>query len=110
MYFANVTNDKLNGGSTCKLIQANTIQISITKEMFDNLERYEYKNGLIVEIENYEELQAKEQRKQEILEELNQLDLKSIRALRANETDRLQGLENQAIELRQELSSLYKKV
>lgn len=42
----------------------------------------------------------------EIKSELNEIDLKSIRALRANETDRLQILENRAIELRQELQSL----
>ena len=106
MYFANITDGKLNGVSGCKLVQANTFQISITKEMFDNIERYQYKNGLIVEIENYEELKAKQERKQEILEELNALDLKSIRALRANEAERLQELENQAIELRNELNSL----
>jgi hypothetical protein len=106
MYFANITNGKLNGVSTCRIIQANTFQISITKEMFDNIERYEYENGLIVKIENYEELKAKEERKQEILEELNALDLKSIRALRANEVERLQELENKAIELRSELNSL----
>lgn len=105
-YYANITNNKLNGVSTCRIIQANTFQISITKEMFNNIERYEYKDGLIVEIENYDELKAKEERKQEILEELNALDLKSIRALRANETERLQELENQAIELRNELNSL----
>ena len=106
MYYANITNGKLNGCSACKLVQANTIQISITKEIFDNIERYKYENGLIVEIENYDELQAKEQRKAEILEELNTLDLKSIRALRANEAERLQELENQAIELRKEYNSL----
>ena len=37
--------------------------------------------------------------------QLNEIDLKSIRALRCCETDRLEQLENQAKELRQKLNS-----
>ena len=51
-------------------------------------------------------LREKEERKQEILLQLNEIDNKSIRALRNNEADRLQELEKQAEELREELKEL----
>lgn len=52
-------------------------------------------------------LREKEERKQEILLQLNEIDNKSIRALRNNETDRLQDLEKQAEKLRQEIKKEY---
>ena len=52
-------------------------------------------------------LREKEERKQEILLQLSEIDNKSIRALRNNEADRLQELEKQAEELREELKELY---
>ena len=105
-YYAHIRNNNINGKSQCKLLNTNTINIEISQEIYDNLEKYNYINNEFVLIPNYEELKAKEERKAEILNELNTLDLKSIRALRANETDRLQDLENQAIALRQEYNSL----
>jgi hypothetical protein len=48
----------------------------------------------------------KANRKAEILKELDMLDLKSIRALRANEAERLAEFEIQAQALRDELSQL----
>lgn len=51
-------------------------------------------------------LREKEERKQEILLQLSEIDNKSIRALRNNEADRLQELEKQAEELREELKEL----
>ena len=52
-------------------------------------------------VKNYKEL-----RKQEILTALNELDLKSIRALRANETEYIQRYEEEATALREELKNL----
>ena len=48
----------------------------------------------------------KELRKQEILTALNELDLKSIRAIRANETEYIQRYEEEATALREELKNL----
>lgn len=41
-----------------------------------------------------------------LLDELSAIDVKSIRAIRANETDRLAELENQAQQLRNQLQEL----
>lgn len=48
----------------------------------------------------------KQQRKQEILKELDELDLKSIRAIRANDTEYIAEYEQQAEALREELRTL----
>lgn len=48
----------------------------------------------------------KEQRKQEILKALDEIDLKSIRAIRANDTEYLEKYEAEAQALREELRSL----
>ena len=48
----------------------------------------------------------KEIRKSEIISELNEIDMKSIRPARAGEAEKLKELENQAVELRKELSTL----
>lgn len=105
-FFANIQNEKLNGGSQLPIVSDNIFQIEITEEIFNNIEKYEYKNGEIVKIENYEEKQQKEQRKSEILAELDTIDLKSIRALRSEEHERLTELEQQAETLREELRGL----
>ena len=48
----------------------------------------------------------KEQRKQEILNLLDELDLKSIRAIRANDTEYIEKYEEEAKALREELKKL----
>ena len=48
----------------------------------------------------------KEIRKSEIMSELNQIDMKSIRPARAGETEKLKELESQAEKLRLELSGI----
>lgn len=50
--------------------------------------------------------QYKEKRTAEILARLDELDLKSIRAIRANDTEYIQAYETEAIALREELRSL----
>ena len=50
--------------------------------------------------------QYKEKRTSEILARLDELDLKSIRAIRANDTEYIQAYETEAIALREELRSL----
>lgn len=48
----------------------------------------------------------KEQRKKEILNLLDELDLKSIRAIRANDTEYIEKYEEEAKALREELKTL----
>lgn len=58
---------------------------------------------------DFEQEQAEKQKQKRIKEikaELDALDLKSVRPLRAGETDRLETLEAQAVALRQELQEL----
>lgn len=106
MYYANIINDKLDGCSEFAIKANNLKQIEISEEIFKDIEKYEFKNDEIVKIENYETLKAKEARKGEILNQLKDIDDKSIRALRANEQERLNELEAQAVELRKELQEL----
>ena len=106
MYYANIINNKLDGCSEFEIKAENLTQIEISEEIFKNIEKYEFKNGEIVLIENFEILKAKEARKEEILNQLKEIDNKSIRALRANEQERLNELEAQAVELRKELQEL----
>lgn len=85
----------------------------VTQEQLDILEKdplyYTWtKKGLKLNT-NYEKdlaAKSKELRKDEILDELEQLDLKSIRAIRANDTEYLKRYEEQAEALRQELKKL----
>jgi hypothetical protein len=105
-FYAHIRNNEIASKGQCKLLNTDTINLEISQEIYDNLEKYNYINNEFVINPNYDEQKRIEERKAKILNELNALDLKSIRALRANETDRLQELENQAIELRKEYNSL----
>lgn len=102
-------------------VVASTDNIKIAQSVFENYIETEFEDYtpnnikytfdgekiiLNADYESIIEQQAKEQRKAEILEQLDALDLKSIRALRTGETDRLEELEKQAIKLRDELRSL----
>lgn len=52
------------------------------------------------------EQQAKQQRKAEILDELDKIDLKTIRAIRANDTEFIEKFEKESEILREELRGL----
>ena len=65
-----------------------------------------YGDEYVLKTKEVEKQIYKEQRTPEILKALEELDLKSIRALRANEIDRLEELESQAEILREELAGL----
>lgn len=61
----------------------------------------------IIEITEQDLLnQQKQQRKNEIYNLLDKIDLKSIRAIRENNTELIEQYENEAIELREELGVL----
>lgn len=71
----------------------------------DDKHLYYYINGEIVK-KDKAEIEQKEKRIAEIKEELNTLDLKSIRAIRANDTTYLKQYEQEAVKLRSELAEL----
>lgn len=58
------------------------------------------------EVEEMYVKSARAERKNQILSELGEIDFKSIRALRANDTAKLAELEEQAVVLRQEYATL----
>ncbi len=60
----------------------------------------------IAELESQRAVAAKEDRRREIFAELATIDLKSIRALREGNQDRIDELEVQAAALRDELAGL----
>lgn len=105
-YYAHIQNNTIISKGQCRLLNDGVVNLEISQELYDNLEKYNYVNDEFVINPDYEEIKAKEERKAKILNELNTIDLKSIRALRANEAERLQELENKAIELRKEYNSL----
>ena len=71
----------------------------------EDAEIYAAKLDEIIEINNNG---IKQKRINEILKELDSIDTKTIRALRENEPDRLNELENKAIKLRAEMWELQK--
>ena len=105
-HYAHIRNNEIISKGQCKLKCIDIFNLEISQEIYDNLEKYNYVNGEFVINPDYENQKRIKERKAEILNELNTLDLKSIRALRAYEVERLQELENQAIELRKEYNSL----
>lgn len=79
-------------------------QIEISEEVYNNYQpnRYLYQDGELILSPQYD----KDVRITEIKQLLDELDLKSIRALRSNEEDYLQQYEEEAIALRNELRAL----
>ena len=61
---------------------------------------YSYTNG------TFQSNNSEEQNRRELLDQLKEIDLKSIRALREQDIDRITELENQAVALRIELRSI----
>lgn len=90
-------------------------KLEINNKIFTALVPFETENKKAQEItqEEYDEIIAlqqqeteKEMQRNEILIQLNELDKKSIRALRNNENDRLEAIEAQAEALRKELKEI----
>lgn len=87
--------------------------IKITSQQWQELINHQgekaYIDGEIVDYIISEDERTSNEKKtleQQYLLELQVIDQKSIRALRTNDTDRLNALENQAVEIRAELSLL----
>lgn len=78
------------------------VEISKYKNVIEAWEKVEkLKNKPLTK--KQKDTQAKENHKQNIFNDLDDIDKKSIRALRENNLKRLQELESQAIKLREEL-------
>lgn len=82
----------------------NRYQIEISEEVYNNYQpnRYLYQDGELILSPQYD----KDVRIAEIKQALDELDLKSIRALRGGDTEYLQQYEEEAIALRNELREL----
>ena len=90
-----------------KLKINNEIMISEVPFKIGNTEAKEITKKEYEKIEKEKQvLREKEERKQEILLKLNEIDNKSIRAMRTNDSERLDDLEAQAEILREELRKL----
>ena len=111
MYYVFIQDNKINGVGQCRQLTQGVLNIEVSKEVYDDIERYIWNGEGVVLDPNYEEKQAQKERErlaQEIKTKLYELDLKTIRPLRASETQRLQELENEAERLREQLSELLK--
>ncbi len=113
MFYAFITNNKINGKGQCECTGEDTFSIEITEKVYNNLDHYIYLNGQIILNPNYEQEQLIKQKQtqiEEIKHELDELDLKSIRSIRANETDRISQYEQEAQTLRDELNELISEI
>ena len=65
MYYAIITEEKINGKGQCPCTGDNTFSVEINKDVYDNLEQYIYSDGEIVlnpEWDNIQLAQRKEER------------------------------------------------
>lgn len=76
VYFVNIENGKINGTSelnNSKFWTDDYFQIEVTEDIYNNIEKYTYKDGQIVINENYE-LELAEARKEEFLKQFFKID------------------------------------
>lgn len=110
-YYVFVQDEKINGTGQCKQLTEGVLNVEVTEEIYNNIEKYTYKDGEIILDPNYEEKieqEIKQARINEILAELDKLDIKSIRAIRTNDEDYIKKYEEEAEFLRSELKELQK--
>lgn len=113
MYYLVIKNEQIIDKTQMQCTNADVINIEVTKEIYDESDKYIYQNGEIILDPDYEEKQEikrKQERIEEIKKELDSLDLKSIRSIRANETDRIAQYEAQAQALRDEMHDLIQEI
>ena len=117
MNYLQVANNKIIGISVgCyyeKGINYPIEEVEVSGEIYnayiEDKDKVIYSNGEIVLNPNYEADKAEKEKQDRILQiknELNNIDLKSIRALRANDTEYIQRYETEALALREELHNL----
>lgn len=80
MYYAFITNNKINGKGQCECTGEDTFSIEITEEVYNNLDHYIYSNGQIILNPNYE--QEQKQKEAERIGELTMTALDFITFLR----------------------------
>lgn len=112
MVYANIRNNEIIDFNS-KYLDEDIIRVETTDAMYELYQQDSraviYQDGEIVENIKFESILLEEERLnliEEIKQQLRQLDLKSIRAIRANETDYLETYEAQALELRTQLVEL----
>ena len=116
MFYINIENGKINGGSgidNSRFWSENYFQLEVSEDIYNSVmcepEKYIYSGGAIIKNPDYDDSQAERLRTEQITQiksQLNELDLRSIRALRANEATYLEEYELQAVALRQQLKEL----
>ena len=106
-YYCWIENNLPNGTSELyqpEVFTPDRYQIEISEEVYNSYQnnKYLYQGGELVLNPQYD----KDVRIAEIKQALDELDLKSIRALRANDTEYIEQYEEEAIALRNELRAL----
>lgn len=72
-YYVFIQDEKINGTGQCKQITEGVLNVEVTEEIYNNIEKYIYKDGEIVINENYE-LELAEARKEEFLKQFFKID------------------------------------
>lgn len=109
---ANVRNDEIIDFNSMYLDE-DIMRVVTTQDMYDLYNQDSraviYQDGEIVENPEFHNLVLEDERLSQIesiKQQLEKLDLKSIRAIRANETEYLELYESQALELRTQLAEI----
>lgn len=109
---ANIKNNEIIDFNS-KYLNEDITRVETTQEMYELYKEDEraviYHNGEIIENPEYENILSEielARQVEEIKQQLRELDLKSIRAIRANETEYLGTYETQAQVLRAQLAEL----
>ncbi len=119
MYYIFVENNEINGAGQIPIINDEITNIEVSEEIYnsylENPLKYKFDNGEIIENPDYQSILKQienEKRKKDILEELNKLDLKRIRAVCENETKEgsdetwLEYYNSQIVILREKLAEI----
>ena len=61
-YYVFIENEKINGTGEAKQLTEDVLNIEVTEEIYNNIEKYIYKDGEIVVNENYEQEQQEKER------------------------------------------------
>lgn len=109
-YYAHINLlDNSIGKGQCPCSGDNIVCLEITKDVYDNIEHYIYENGELILDPDYDSKVAELEKIamiEEIKAQLDALDLKSIRAIRAKDEEYIDKYEAEAQELRRKISEL----
>ena len=91
-YYIFIENGKINGAGQCKQLTAGFENFEVNEQIYDdylsNPDKYIWADSKIIENPDYEKIieqKALEERKNQILKQLDELDKKRIRAVCENE-------------------------